>query len=328
VTATRGTGSGDDPAVDDHVLRPATTADLEACAGIWRESINHYTRPLGQPDIPDELGPILRLYAHLLATDPGRFVVAERTVAAERRIDAFGVATVRDDRWFLSMLFVRPAVQARGLGRRVLSAISPPDEWSGTRATATDSVQPISNGLYASFGMVPRIPLLRLVGMQPGPDAFPPLPAGVEAIGFDEVDGGANGLERSALLAELATLDRDASGFDRAADRPFLEREGRVGFLYRDGAGSAIGYGQAGESGRVGPVVAREESLLAPIVGHLLGAIRPRGAFALWVPGAAGGAMVALLRAGFRIDGFPCLLCWDRPFGDFSRNLPISPGLL
>ena len=35
-----------------------------------------------------------------------------------------------------------------------------------------------------------------------------------------------------------------------------------------------------------------------------------------------------LLRAGFRIDGFPVLLCWDRPFADFARYLPISPGLL
>ena len=29
-----------------------------------------------------------------------------------------------------------------------------------------------------------------------------------------------------------------------------------------------------------------------------------------------------------RLDQFPILLCWDQPFGDFSRYLPISPGLL
>jgi hypothetical protein len=57
-------------------------------------------------------------------------------------------------------------------------------------------------------------------------------------------------------------------------------------------------------------------------------AVRPRGAFGVWVPGAAGEAMVPLLRSGFRFDGFPVLLCWDRPFADFSRYLPISPGLL
>jgi len=101
-----------------------------------------------------------------------------------------------------------------------------------------------------------------------------------------------------------------------------------VGFLYHARDGSAVGYGFAGASGRVGPVAVREEGLLGPILGHLLSAVRPRGAFALWVPGTAGEAVVPLLRAGFRIDGFPCLLCWDRPFADFGRYLPMSPGLL
>jgi hypothetical protein len=48
----------------------------------------------------------------------------------------------------------------------------------------------------------------------------------------------------------------------------------------------------------------------------------------MWVAGSAGDVVVPLIRAGFRIDGFPVLLCWDRPFADFARTLPISPGLL
>jgi hypothetical protein len=38
--------------------------------------------------------------------------------------------------------------------------------------------------------------------------------------------------------------------------------------------------------------------------------------------------MTSLLRAGFRIDGFPCLVLWDKPLVDFGRYIPISPGLL
>jgi hypothetical protein len=52
VTTTRAARTGDDPAAFDHVLRPATADDLATCAEIWRESINDYSRPLGQPDIP------------------------------------------------------------------------------------------------------------------------------------------------------------------------------------------------------------------------------------------------------------------------------------
>lgn len=309
-----------------HALRPATPEDLAACASVWRESLNDYLVRLAQPEIPDDLGPILRLYGHLLSTDPTTFLVAERDGGAV--IDGFVVVVRRESLWFLSMLFVRPAAQGRGLGRALLDAVAPDTaSWSGRRATATDSVQPISNGLYASLGIVPRIPLIRLVGLPSRPDAFGPLPAGVEAIGFDDVTGG-DGLARAALAAEVAALDRDAAGFDRAPDHPFHAAEGRAGFLFRDRDGTAIAYGYSSESGRVGPIAVREAALLSPVLGHLLGAVRPRGAFGLWVPGTAGNAIVPLLRAGFRIDGFPVLLCWDEPLADFSRYVPMSPGLL
>jgi GNAT superfamily N-acetyltransferase len=335
-----------------HRIRPATVADLPTCAAIWRESLNDYLGRLAQAEIPDDLAPILRLYAHLHATDPTTFLVAEAPGGAsavrgrvaggvrgdEPAIDAFVVVLRRDGLWFLSMLFVRPAVQARGLGRALLGVVAPGAAEAksggsgsatvGSRATATDTAQPISNGLYASLGMVPRIPLLRLVGLPARDGAFDPLPSGVEAVAFDEVGDAPDGLGRSALAAELDALDRDAAGFSRRVDHGFHIREGRVGFLFRDRDGRAVGYGYSSEAGRVGPIAIRDPALLGPIVGHLIHAVRPRGAFGMWVPGTAGEAIVPLLRAGFRFDGFPVLLCWDRPFADFARYIPASPGLL
>ncbi len=64
------------------------------------------------------------------------------------------------------------------------------------------------------------------------------------------------------------------------------------------------------------------------ILGHLLGAVEPSGAHSAWVPGAAGGTVTALLEAGLRIEDFPALLCWNRPFADFSRYLPITLAVL
>ena len=78
----------------------------------------------------------------------------------------------------------------------------------------------------------------------------------------------------------------------------------------------------------MGPVAVLRAELLGPVLGHLLGAVRPRGAYAAWVPGSATDALSTLLAAGLRIDDFPILLCWDRPLVDFTRYLPISPGLL
>ena len=117
-------------------------------------------------------------------------------------------------------------------------------------------------------------------------------------------------------------------GVAHPADHRYLRQESRTGWLYRGPDGAPIGYGYATEAGRVGPVAARDPALVAPILGHLTSVVQPRGAFALWLPGAADRAVTAALRAGFRLDQFPVLLCWDRPFADFSRYLPISPGLL
>lgn len=308
--------------------RPATADDLPTCGAIWRAALNDYMGRLNLPEIPDDLAAILRLHRHLQATDPAQFLVAEQAAPdGGRRIVAFGAAVQRDAVWFLSMLFVLPDVQAAGIGRTLLTRLLP-TAGSAALATCTNSAQPISNGLYASLGMVPRMPLLRLVGLADHPSELPPLPAGVQPIGFDEVDRDGDRIGGAALDDEIASLDRDAAGFEHPADHALVRAEGRRGFLYLGPDGGPVGYGYASESGRVGPIAVRDSALLGSVIGHLVTIVQPRGAFGLWLPGAAEAIVGPLIRAGFRLEGFPCLLCWDRPFADFARYVPISPGLL
>jgi GNAT superfamily N-acetyltransferase len=323
-------------------VRPARPEDLAACAVVFRTAINAYTRPLGQIDVPEDPGPVVRLWAHARSTDPERFVVAtvsgedDGAAASGERIVAFGSALVRDGLWFLSMLFVLPEFQGAGVGRRILARILPGDD-AAYRATATDAAQPISNALYAMHDIVPRMPLLNLTGLPLRPEAFGPMPSGVSAIAFDEIDGGpagdatdgADGFGRRMLANELDVLDRELLGVTHLpADHAWLRTEGRRGWLYRGPDGGAVGYGYAAEAGRVGPVAVRDPALFGPILGHLTSAVVPRGVFALWIGGEADRALVPALQAGFRLEQFPVLLCWDRPFADFSRYLPNSPGLL
>ncbi|MGH2465118.1 MAG: GNAT family N-acetyltransferase [Candidatus Limnocylindrales bacterium] len=309
----------------DVAIRPAAAADIQACAEIWRESINDYTGRLNQHPIPDDLGRIMRLHQHLFATDPDLFIVAER----EGRVIAFAAGVRRERLWFLSMCFVRPAEQARGIGRLLLETIRPPADADVVMATAIDSAQPISNGLYSRFGIVPRMPLMSVSGYVTHPEVLPDLPPGTAAVPFETIASGPpSGAGHAELTTAINALDRELLGVEHPQDHRFLRLEGRHGYLYRDATGTTIGYGYAWETGRVGPVAVLDEAFLAPALAHLLRAVPSRGAQAVWVPGAAGSAVELLLGAGLRFEDFPILLSWSRPFADFGRYLPISPGLL
>lgn len=312
--------------------RPVTPDELEACAHVWRHAIDDYIVRIGQPALPEEVGPLVRLYRHLQSTDPDRFVAALRDTPAGDEIVGFGAAVVRGSLWYLSMLFVLPGLQGAGIGRALLDRIGPRDGDGVTfRGTATDSAQPISNAMYASLGIVPRIPLLNLVGTPTSLAPFGDLPTGVRALSFEELvagppDGDGQGHRR--LAEAVDDLDADLLGATHPLDHRWLRTEGRHGWLYIGPDGHVLGYGYASELGRVGPVAVHDAALLAPVVGHLLGAIQPRGAHAIWLPGSADRVIVAALAAGLRLEAFPLLLCWDQPFGDWSRYVPISPGLL
>ena len=322
--------AGSRPPTVELTYRPARPDELATCETIWRRSINDYIVPLGQGEIPVGANPALRLFTHLQATDPGRFLVATVPDAAGERAIAFAAAVVRERLWYLSMLFVLPEAQGAGIGRGLLGRVWPMDGADGVvRATATDSAQPISNALYALHDMVPRMPLFSLIGLPQRPEAFGPLPSGIVPLPFDEIAAGPpDGQGHRLLVDAVDGLDRELLGVAHPADHRFLRSESRRGWLYRGPDGAPVGYGYAGEAGRVGPVAVRDETLLGPILGHLTSVIVPRGAFAIWVGGAADRAIVPALQAGLRLDPFPVLVCWDRPFADFARYLPISPGLL
>lgn len=318
------------------VYRPPRPAELVDCADIWHAGVSDYLARLATQAPPLVPGPFLELLGHLQGTDPDRFLVAVEP--AEDRVLGWGAATRRDHVWFLAMLFVHPDVQAAGIGRTLLARLLPggaPGDVEpgaadrpgrggppGILATCTDSAQPISNGLYAGHGIVPRLPLLELVG-HPGPDALPELPAGIRPI-----PAGGPGPAEPVLRAMIDAIDRRVLGYAHPQDHAFLRRSGRSGQLFLGPDGAALGYGYASPVGRLGPIAVLDETLTAPILGHLLRSVQPRGAFACWVPGVNDRAVVALLRAGLRFEGFPSLLCATRPFGAFERYVPIGLALL
>ncbi len=321
----------------DLAFRQAGPDDLPACGEVWRAGLTDYGLRVGRPPLPPSFGPLLELLAHVRGTDPERFVVATRPAPAGEETVAFGAAVRRGPIWFLSMLFVLPAVQGIGVGRTILEMILPGPGDRLTLATCTDSAQPISNALYSRYGIVPRQPVVELVGT-PDPAFMPDLPEGVRAVALGgpasqapSLDGAREGPgegSSSGRATAVEAIDRETLGYAHPEDHAYLARSGRRGFLYEDATGTALGYGYVAPSGRLGPVAVLDATLMPAAFGHLVRAVRPAGAFSAWMPGAAGEAMQVLLRAGMRIEDFPALLCWDRPFADFGRYVPITLAVL
>ena len=315
--------------LDGLILRAARADELPACADVWRAGLDGYGPQVGRLPMIAAPGPLVALLAHLRGTDPDRFLVAVRPEAGgSERVVAFASASRREHVWFLGMLFVHPDEQARGLGRVLLEAVLPAGDEPVTLATCTDAAQPISNALYARYGIVPRLPVLELVGRpeRVGPAA---LPDGVRAVPFELFAAGpTDGPGPRRLAAALAALDREVLGYAHPQDHAYLRETGRLGNLYEAGDGRIVGYGYVSPVGRVGPLAVEDAALFPGVLGHLLHAVEPAGAFSAWVPGAAGAAITALLDAGLRIEDFPALLCWDRPFADFSRYVPITLAVL
>ena len=98
-------------------------------------------------------------HRHLLAADGERSFVA----LDGERLAGFSAALARGDTWLLSALFVAPDYQGRWVGRDLLDR-----SWAGNnyrrRMTITDSIQPVSTGMYARRGLIPTTPILTLSG--------------------------------------------------------------------------------------------------------------------------------------------------------------------
>lgn len=303
------------------VIRPMRPEDLSACADVFYAALDELYARNARPPLPRNPAPMIRLFGHLLGTDPSRCQVAETASG----VVGFGIAQRRRSTWFLSFLFVHPEHQSAGLGRRLTLSCLEADVDAGiTRAVCAESIQPVSLAVYASLGMAPRVPLFLLTG---GPRADGPVgdPSALVASSFAELAA----TDHRALAAAVDGIDEATLGYEHPQDHRFWSASGRQGWLFRDPAGGGVvGYGYAQASGRIGPVATTESRWLGPALAHLFGAVAPSDGWQLYVPGPSP-VLPALLGGGFRIDDdAPILWCATSDGPAFDRYLLGSYALL
>jgi GNAT superfamily N-acetyltransferase len=235
-------------------------------------------------------------HEHLLAVDGSRSFVA----VDDGRVVGFSAALQRGETWFFSALFVLPEYQGMGVGRELITR-----SWSDSARrliTITDSIQPISNGLYARRGLIPATPVLSLAG-EPSSDT----PVGLVAETVD--------------AAVLAPIDAIAYGFDRTADhRYWLKHSERATCWLRDG--EPVGYAYAAPSGVVGPVAGIDAASAAAVLQAELAGRRGQKTTVL-VPGTARQLVATALAAGLRFARPPGLLLTSSNY-ELPQALAIS----
>ena len=149
-------------------------------------------------------------------------------------------------------------------------------------ATCIESIQPVSAGLYATFGMAPLAPLYVMTGRLR--DTRPLAAQHVLSAGAASRDPDPHPV--------IADIDRATLGYAHPEDHRFWVAMDRVPYLFRDATGDPRGYGYVATSGRIGPVAMLDAELLPEAIDHLMAAIEPPDAWLLFVPGQSDRASV------------------------------------
>jgi GNAT superfamily N-acetyltransferase len=294
------------PVSEPHVrkIRP------EEIEEVWRVHVaasNDLMMRRGRPAARPADAPVASDARAGLASDPdGYFCAVE-----EGRIRGMVSALVRGRVWYLSMLFVQPGEQGKGLGRALLERAIADGEARGTEIRCTwATLDPRAQARYVMAGMAPRWPIYRLDG-----DAA--------AVGRLMERAGRDSREVPCDPGVAEKLTAEVFGYDRAGDLAHWRGDGGTAVaIERGGELAAFAY-RRGE--RIGPAAGRDETALLQAVAAAAAAGAGGGKnVTARVPGACASLLEALVGSGFRI-GDPTLFMASRLFGLHELYLPSGP---
>jgi ribosomal protein S18 acetylase RimI-like enzyme len=290
-------------------IRKVRPDDLEE---VWRVHVaasNDLMVRGGRPAARPADTPVASDARATLISDPdGYFCAVE-----EGRIRGMVSALVRGQVWYLSMLFVLPDDQSRGLGRALLERALAYGEARGTQVRCTlATLDPRAQARYVMAGMAPRWPIYRLDG---DVTAVARLKARVG------LDPRARELPCDPCAAEKLTAE--VFGHSRADDLAHFRSDGGAAVAIERGGEVAAFASRRGQ--RIGPAAGRDETaFLQAVAAAAASGADGGGSVTMRVPGACASLLQALVGSGFRI-GNPTLFMASRLFGRPELYLPSGP---
>jgi GNAT superfamily N-acetyltransferase len=295
--------------VSEAHIRKVRPDELEEVWRVHVASSNDLVVRRGRPAPRPADAPVASDARAGLASDPdGYFCAVE-----EGRIRGMVSALVRGRVWYLSMFFVLPGDQGRGLGRALLEQALAYGEARGAEIRCTwATLDPRAQARYVMAGMAPRWPIYRLDG-----DAA--------AVARIKAQVGLDPRERELPCDPGAAekLTAEVFGHGRADDLAHWRSDGGAAVaIERGGEFVAFAY-RPGE--RIGPAAGRDEAGLVQAVAAAASAGAGGGGnVTARVPGACTALLEALVHCGFRL-GDPTLFMASRLFGRPELYLPSGP---
>lgn len=297
--------------------RQARPGDMLPCARVFRRAAADLARRQGGDPPPVRVRDTARALAHLQRTDPRGFQIAARN----GNVVAFASTIVRGNTHFLSMFWALPALQSKGIGRRLLTrAFTKPKPRASAVRCVFASLDSRAQALYLKFGMRPRGMFYLLRGK---PKRSPRPRRSVELVQIGEA-----GKTSKEMLALAARYDRTFRTTRRDVDiRYVMSLPGARFYAARRGR-ATIGYAVVSESGRIGPagvLDARDSAGLAWAIKEEARRLGASNLFAV-VPGVNDGALDTFFRAGLKTEFFGAWMS-AKPIGAFEGYL-LAGGML
>jgi GNAT superfamily N-acetyltransferase len=298
------------------IYRPATISDLEPAARLVQQALNGLRVQHGLPATAPLRSPLFQRFS--LAEDPTGLWVA----AADDTVVGFGFSWVRQRFWYLSQLFIRPDMQAKGVGQALLSRTLRQAEQNSTsnRALTTFAFNTISTGLYVRNGMFPRESLYRVIAPASVVERKIKTTANLDALPIEPWP------QSEDWLAEI---DEQVLGFRRGSHHEFLLSGFAARAVRIDRAGRQAGYAYFSGEGHIGPLAISPDADAKQVVQTAIYyALQGRpDQVSMIVPGKADQIMELVSELGFRLED-PMVLMSALPFGDWRYYLPSNPGYM
>jgi GNAT superfamily N-acetyltransferase len=275
-------------------MRRARASDMEPCARVFIRAVNDLSRRQGVPVAPRKPKLIAARLNHLRRTDPGGFQVALQG----GRVVAFASTILRDNIHFLSMFWMLPSLQSKGVGQKLLTrAFGGTEAPPGTIRCVYASFDHRAQRLYLKFGMAPRSVVYGLGGAEVRLPKAPEVPVELRQVGRP-------GEVTREALAIAAAVDRRVRGCRRDADIAFTLAQPKTRFFEALEDGAAVGYIMVGGDGMVGPGGVIDRRYTEGVAWSGIAAAREgdSGKVRMQVAGLNMGALETALQAGLKIS--------------------------